>query len=156
MKNKKNIYFLLPAVLLIWGFLGYRIFSPVQTNTTHTNLAITDIVFKPNAFKESAPFTIKANYRDPFLGTTAAIKPKVTFKPQQLSKLPFPQVIYKGVVSSSNRQEVFIVNIDGKQYFFKKYQTHQGVKLISSNSKSITLKFQGQQQTFPLANKASL
>jgi len=156
MKNKKNIYFLLTAVLLIWGLLGYRLFSAVQPNNASANLAVSDISFEPNKFKESKPFTIRADYRDPFLGTIATIKrknKKRTKKRKVLPLQPFPQIIYKGLVSGqNNKQQVFIISIDGKQHFFKKNQSFQGVQLRNGNIKSITLKFQGQQQSFSIVN----
>ena len=153
MKNKKNIYFLLPAVLIIWGLLGYRIFSTVQPNNTSNNLTTSQVVFKPNEFKESKPFIVNLDYRDPFLGTTTTVKKtknklKIKAKPQP--KKPFPQIVYKGVVSGTTNQ-VFIISIDGKQYFFKKNQMHNEIKLISGTSKSVSLKFQGQQQIFQIA-----
>ena len=68
MKNKKNIYILLPAVILIWGLLGYRIFSGLKpSNTAEEKLTVR--AFKPQELKESEPFTISTDYRDPFLGT---------------------------------------------------------------------------------------
>jgi len=156
MRNKKNIYFLLPAVLLIWGLLGYRLFSAVQPNNTSTDLVTSDISFEPNKFKESEPFTIMTNYRDPFLGTitTANRKNKKSTNKRKSQPIePFPQIVYKGLVSSqNNKQQIFIIGLDGKQHFFKKNQSINGVKLRKGNAKSISLKFQGQQQTFSIAN----
>jgi len=156
MKNKKNIYFLLPAVLIIWGLLGYRIVSAAKPNKANTNLATSDIVFKPNEFKESESFTIEVDYRDPFLGTTLQTQKSTTnrlVKTTQEPTQPFPQIVYKGVVSGQgNKQQVFIVSIDGKQYFFKKNQRFKNVQLRKGNAKSVALKFQGQQQTFSINN----
>lgn len=151
MRSKKNIYFLLPAALLIWGLLVYRIFLAIQPVNASTNSIVLNGVFKPAKFVESEAFTIKADYRDPFLGSinTKKPRPKTQLKTKPQPKKPFPQVTYKGVVSGNN-SKVFIVSIDGKQYFFKKYQTQNNMKLINGSSKSVTLRFQGQQQTFLL------
>lgn len=156
MKNKKNIYFLLPAVLLIWGLLGYRIFSAVQPIDTSTNLKLSENAYQPTSFKETETFTIKVDYRDPFLGATLNTQKstaKRSVKTAQEPTQPFPQIVYKGVVSGQgNKEQVFIISIDGKQFFFKKNQTFNGVQLRNGSVKSITLKFQGQQQSFPINN----
>jgi len=156
MKNKKNIYFLVPAVLLIWGLLGYRVFSAVQPTVTSTDLELSENAYQPTSFKEAETFTIKVDYRDPFLGTTSKTqKPtrKRSITTVQKPAQPFPQIVYKGVVSGQgNKEQVFIISIDGKQFFFKKNQTFNGVQLRNGSVKSIRLKFQGQQQTFPIGN----
>ena len=103
MKNKKNIYFLLPAVLVVWGLLGYRIFSAVQPKSINTDLNASQLAFTPHNFKESESFTIKADYRDPFLGTINKVHKKPKKRPkaktEQEPKKPFPQIHYKGLVS---------------------------------------------------------
>jgi len=155
MKNKKNIYFLLPAVLLVWGLLGYRIFSSVNPTNKRQQTIATFNSFKPQLLQESETFIINTNYRDPFLGTFAQNKitksKKVT---NTISKKPtasFPSIIYKGLVSPNGKQQqVFLINIDEQQYFFKKYNTHNEVKLLRGSNKQVVLKFQGQQQTFQL------
>ena len=155
MKNKKNIYILVPAVLLVWGILGYRIFSTIKP-TINTQQTITAIMlFKTTTLEENTQFTINTNYRDPFLGKLPkkqAIKSKKVQKPiVKTPKIPFPTITYKGLVSGKkNKSQVFLISINGQQYFFKKSTSHSLVKLIRGTTKEVTLIFQEQQQTFPI------
>ncbi len=155
MKNKKNIYILAAAVLLVWGILGYRIFSTIKptVNAQQTTTAI--VQFKATTLQENTQFIINTNYRDPFLGELSkkqAIKSKKVQKSiAKTPKKPFPTTIYKGLVSGKkNKSQVFLITINGQQYFFKKNISYSQVKLIRGTAKEVTLKFQGQQQTFPI------
>ena len=150
MKNKKNLYLLLPAVLLIWGLVGYQIFSTIHPAKTSTPTTIT--LKKPQApTQKTANFTINTNYRDPFLGKIPPQKKTKTHTKKTIQNTPttpFPKIIYKGLVSrKSGNHQIFLITIDGQHYFFKKRATHAKVKLIRGNNKKITLQFQGKQQT---------
>ncbi len=155
MKNKKNIYILLTAVMAVWGVLGYRIFSTVNPNKEKQQIASVSNNFKPQQLQESESFTISTDYRDPFLGTLSQKKvatPKKRIKTiSKKYKLPFPAIVYKGLVSGKVKsQHVYLINIDGQQYFFKKDSTYKEVKLLRGSNKQVVLRFQGQQQTFVL------
>ncbi|MCF6347007.1 MAG: hypothetical protein L3J20_01745 [Flavobacteriaceae bacterium] len=156
MKNKKNTYILLTAVLLVWSILGYRIFSTVNPNKEKRQTVIASNSFKPQLVKESETFTINTDYRDPFLDKLSKKKvvkaKKVIRTTRKTPKTPFPAIIYKGLVSSKRKQQqVFLINIDGQQYFFKKNNTHKEVKLLRGSNKQVVLRFQGQQQSFSIA-----
>jgi len=156
MKNKKNIYILLTAVLLVWGILGYRIFLTVNPNNNKQQTAVASKSFKPQQLQELETFTINTDYRDPFLGSFSQKKSTKPKKPTKVivktSKIPFPAIIYKGLVSAKGKQQqIFLINIDGQQYFFMKNNTHKEVKLIQGSSKQVVLRFQGKQQSFAIA-----
>ena len=155
MKNKKNTYILLTATLLVWGVLGYRIFSTVNPSNKKQQIALVSNSFKPQLGQESEEFIINTNYRDPFLGRLSKkkiVKSKKTTKViTKTPKVPFPSIIYKGVISEKgNKGQVFLINIDGQQFFFKKNSTHKEVKLLRGDAKQVILKFQSQQQAFVL------
>jgi len=155
MKNKKNTYILLTAVLLVWGLLGYRIFSSVRPVTKlHQELA-TRAQFKPQQTKEVETFTIHTNYGDPFLGTLTQkniAKPKTTRNTiSKKPKAPFPTIIYKGLVSSKKKnQQVFLISINGQQCFFKKNSTQKKITLLRGTAKEVVLRFEGRQQSFAI------
>ncbi len=155
MKNKKNIYILAAAVLLVWGILGYRIFSTIKPTINTQQTATTTAQFKPSTLQENTQFTINTNYRDPFLGELSkkqAIKSKKAQKSiVKTPKILFPAITYKGLVSGKkNKSQVFLITINGQQYFFKKNTTHNTVKLIRGTTKEVILTFQRQQQTFQI------
>jgi len=144
---------LLAAVLLVWGILGYRIFTSFSPKDTSQQELAETTQFKPQELQEASSFTINTNYRDPFLGTLVQKKTKTRKKRIVVKKsnIPFPKIIYKGLVSSKGKKkEVFLITIDGQQYFFKKNTVLQGVKLLRGNRKEIVVKFEGQQQSFTI------
>ena len=150
MKNKKNLYLLLPAVLLVWGLVGYQIFSTIHPTKTSTPTTIT-LKKLQTPTQKTANFTINTNYRDPFLGKKSPQKKakKITKKTiQNTPTTPFPKIIYKGLVSrKSGNHQVFLITIDGQHYFFKKRATHAKVKLVRGSDKKVILQFQGKRQT---------
>mgnify|MGYP006921595930 CR=1 FL=1 len=156
MKNKKNIYILLPAVILIWGVLIYKIIRGLNPSLSFAQSAVISKTFKPEKLKESQSFTIRADYRDPFLGTTEKKKKKIITKKKNIAtvkdeSIPFPQIIFKGVVTpKGNNEEVFLIIVNGQQHLFKKKSTYDGVTLLLGNNKQVTLQFQDQKQSFPL------
>lgn len=156
MKNKKNIYFLVPTVLFIWGIIGYRIIktiNPAPKTIVTTNIAVH---FKPNKVNATVPYTINPNYRDPFLGKITSPKKKtkkVATKPRVTKKeVVFPKIIYKGVVSpkTAKNPPIFLVQINGEQNLLKLKGEAQQVSLISGNEKEVVLEYKRKRQTFSI------
>lgn len=149
MKSKKSIYILLPLVLLIWGILGYRLFSFFGNDETevqeNSNFQVQNIDYK-------APDSIKivVDYRDPFTGklssgnnnenTNSVIrKPKSenTILEKQEIK---PVIVYRGLVSDTkDKNKVFMFSVDNKTYLLERGQTENDIKVISGDAKQITL-----------------
>ncbi len=155
MKNKKNIYLLLPVVLIIWGLLGYRVYTSLSPTDTVIQDNLPTTQFKPQEIVATETFTISTDYIDPFLGEvskkskviTKKSNKKVTATPQS----PFPTIVYKGVVAATGKKEqVFIISINGKQYFFKKNNTKNEVKLVRGMATEVVVQFQNQKRTFPI------
>jgi len=153
MKNKKNIYFLLPLVVIIWGLIAYKIFSGLKPSTFNEKVIQTNKQFIPKIVKQTETFKIDSNYRDPFLGTIKKKKTAVrkTGKSVVKKTVVFPIVIYKGIIAPKNRNEkVFIIVVNGKQYLFKRNSVFDNVKLLSGTTHEVVLQFQNNRQTFPL------
>lgn len=155
MKRKKNIYFLVAAVIIVWGILGYKLMTGFNVTTNNADV-ITTAQFKASKpDKKSETFSIKNDYRDPFLGllenkNIGNLKPK---KIPQVKKemIPFPIVVYVGYIAPKDKNEkVFLVAINGQQHIFKINTLINEVKLLSGNSKEITVQFQHQKKSFQL------
>ncbi|MCK5677019.1 MAG: hypothetical protein KAH72_00895 [Flavobacteriaceae bacterium] len=152
MKSKRNIYVLLSAVILLWGFIGYRIFASISSSKK-TNTVIAKIEkFQPKNTTAKEAYVIQANYRDPFLGTIVKSKKKtISIPKQKKEKVVFPTIEYKGVFSSSlKKNTVYLIVIKGKQEIFKIKEVHQEVKLLQGNKEKIIVKYQKEKQTFYL------
>jgi len=152
MKNKKNIYILLPIVLFVWGAVLYQIVSFTKSDTISFKEKNSEFIIKPLKISERQKFTINVNYRDPFLGKmyatqkTAKIKtrsyPNKPVKP--IDVLVWPTILYKGMISDTkDKKKVFILIIDGKNHFMKIGETENDVFLKTGDRESVYVKYKG-------------
>lgn len=160
MKNKKNIYILLPIVLFIWGIVIYQFFSFTTPDDTLANTT-TEFSIKPFTIKERTPFSINVAYRDPFLGKMYATPMtntnhkkstvnKKTVKPEET--IVWPSILYKGTISDSKQKNsLFILVIDGHNYYMKKGDTENEVLLKDGDKESIYVKYKGNLNLIMLA-----
>lgn len=152
MKNKKNIYILLPLVLIVWGAVLFQFLSftngeeIVDTNNP-------ELVLKPLKFNKRQSFTIDVNYRDPFLGKmfveNTGIKTIGTGKKTAKSKSPkeeliWPTILYKGLISDTkDKTKIFVLIINNKNYYMKVGDTEEDVFLKSGDNEAIYLRYKG-------------
>lgn len=147
MKNKKNIYILLPIVLGIWGMVIYRLFS-FSNPDTNIPATASNFTFKPIEVKARDTFSIDVNYRDPFLGKMYSndVQKKNTSHVPKVKKdtLIWPNIIYKGLVSDSKeKKKVFLVSINGQTYFMNEKTTEQEVTLKKGDRNTIEVLYKG-------------
>jgi len=153
MKNKKNIYFLVPAVLLIWGFISYKIYATLNLENDALIVDNNDIEFKPEKIKEVEKFTIKADYRDPFLGKLFTNKtPKKSIKKRVKPIVEFPKITYNGMIfpKEADRLTLFLIMVNNKQQFLSVGKQVDGVKLLKGNNKEITISFKNNKKTISI------
>lgn len=154
MKNKKNIYILLPIVLGIWGMVIYRLFS-FSNPDTNIPATASNFTFKPIEVKARDTFSIDVNYRDPFLGKMYSndVQKKNTSHVPKVKKdtLIWPNIIYKGLVSDSKeKKKVFLVSINGQTYFMNEKTTEQEVTLKKGNRNTIEVLYKGKKNKIGL------
>lgn len=66
LKGKKSIYVLLPINLIIWGYIGFKIYSAMNEEEGFIPQEYT--ISKTKLMKEdSTHYTLSLNYKDPFL-----------------------------------------------------------------------------------------
>lgn len=143
---------LLVAVIGIWGFIGFRIVLALNPELPKPEPKVFSVNFNPKAPIKLDTFSIHKVKRDPFLGTlqkttTPVVKQNITYK----STLQWPMITYNGLIKSqSTADQIFVVNINNKQYLLKKGQTMDSVVLINGNHKTITLRYRNHKKTFNL------
>ncbi|WP_276381606.1 hypothetical protein [Flavobacterium sp. H4147] len=151
MKNKKNIYILLPLVLFVWGAVLFQVFSFTNSDDV---LPVNNPEFniKPLKVTKRETFAININYRDPFLGKMytleSAPKPKVSQSAPKTAKQPealvWPNIIYKGVIADSKgKNTIYMLIIDNKNYYMKIGDTENEVFLKSGDKESVYVKYKG-------------
>ena len=150
MTKQQKTYFLLIVVLLIWGVIGYQTFSKLNTDQENTATVEMPKKYIPKKIKKDKPYTIKADYRDPFLGKTKNRKKNKSVNKSLNKKpaIPFPEVIYNGIVAGSTK--AYTITINGKQELLKIGETFQDIKLVKANSEKITVRNNGITKTIQL------
>jgi hypothetical protein len=151
-KHKTKTYILIVLVLGIWGIIGYKIMSAANPTTPKVGPNTFGVSFNPKLKTEQDTFSIQVAQRDPFLGTLLTkkkTKQKKTLKKPKAAPFVWVPIIYHGnIAKQDHKNEVFIISISGQQYLIKQEQVIKDVKLISGNSKSITVNYKGQRKVF--------
>lgn len=143
MKNKKTAWILLPAVLSIWGFLGWKLYDAMKDDAPVTADSDT-ITFAPEE-KQVVPDTYQLllDYSDPFLTTSKPVRksdPKLnhhtpkqtTPKTETMAVAQWPEIRYAGLVKSPKDGKVVgFLTINGTSHFVKNGDV---VELISVKS----------------------
>lgn len=151
MKNKKNIYILLPIVLLVWGAVLFQLFSFTKSDEIIT-ANNSELTIKPLKFNKRQTFNIDINYRDPFLGkmytADTSPKPKGNGSAPKVAKsketLVWPIILYKGLISDTkDKNKIFMLIIDNKNYYMKIGDTENEVFLKSGDKESVYVKYKG-------------
>lgn len=140
------------AVLIVWGIVGYRIYSSLNPDVpeiTNQDIAFT---FNPKKSVEVDTFSIQIMNRDPFLGTIKQKQNTTTNRNTTTSpQLQWPQLSYGGVIKKQNTTtQVFVVNINNNQYLLKKGQSVDEVTLLNGNSKEIVVRYKSYNKTIAL------
>jgi len=155
LKGKKGLYILLPIVVFVWGAILYQIvdaFSdddPIVEDTTQISFATVQS-------KEREKFTIRDVERDPFLGTMyrpKKVTPKNPNPTPKKTKTVWPQIRYKGLVSTQNNSSsIFLIEINGADQLMKRNDSFSEVKLIKGSSNTITVRYKGITKKFQILN----
>lgn len=165
MKNKKNIYILLPIVLFIWGIVIYQFFSFTTPEDGLIENTSAELNIKPFKVKERTAFSINTAYRDPFLGKTYADPTAITnsthkkntaarHKKQtaQEESIVWPSIHYKGTISDSKQKnKLYIMVIDGQNFYMKKGDTQNEIFLKDGDKESVYVKYKGELNLIMLA-----
>jgi hypothetical protein len=159
-KNKKQIYILLPVVLLVWGLIGFRIYKAMSGGSDETVVYQTGPQFVEKTSDTIAVYKLKLDYVDPFLkkrntyvagGTgltnpSKRVKPKVKVK-KTVIPLRWPVINYKGLIQKTKGDvSLYILEIDGVSHFLSVGDEQQQLKLLRADADSIRLEFQGKEK----------
>jgi len=150
LKNKKVLYILFPAVILIWGIVIYKI---VDTFSDEPESVKTSLKFVKTQFAEVQrdTFSLMPITKDPFLGIRYTKTQNITKQKifRNKSEIEWPEVAYLGLVSGTEKREkIYIIQINEEQYLLETGDIVGDIKLISGNSRSVKLSYKGQKEYF--------
>lgn len=141
MTKQQKTYILLLIVIVVWGIIGYQIFNQLNNQEDSISLKKEKLVYIPKERIEHKNYSVKANYRDPFLGKLPVNKKRKTKKIVK-ETIPFPSVIYNGIIDGGAKKS-YIITVSGKQEILKPNTSFKGVTLLNATNKSATVKFKG-------------
>ncbi len=152
MNKKKRTSYLLLLVVLIYATVAVRFFLLKDDGDT-IDLTIQPVGnFKPITYTVDKEFTIRNDYRDPFLGTLPS-KKKVTSvstskTTQAIIAIPFPEIHYMGIVADAkSNKKILSIRIDGVEYVVRIGDEVKEVRILSGNEERITVSHNGVRKT---------
>lgn len=151
MKNKKLSWILLPAVLSIWGMIGWKVYAAINGDdeTFSENSPQTEIHKDTSAVPED--YTLSLNYRDPFFEPRPqpkAVSTNVKKTETQSVKNSAPQitqwpsVAYGGLVrqTQSGKTVGFLI-VNGSSHFVNGGDVAGELTVVKMWSDSVEVKF---------------
>jgi hypothetical protein len=151
-KNTKT-YLLLAVVALIWGIICVKVFNWMPKDEVSQPVNVV-AAFIPKEQKKKDSFKIKANYRDPFLGTltketTKTVKTKGI--KSKTEETPAIVIQYTGFITDTDsKQKIFFITINGQQRLMKVNERVEGIRLLSGNSEKVQILCNSRKQYYPL------
>jgi hypothetical protein len=147
MKNRKMLYLLFPAVILIWGFVVYNILSHIRSSDiSYEEMKIPMI--NSSLTNDSNQYTLIANYRDPFYTGSIANKDESQDHIKSIEARPteqpviWPAIEYLGLIIN-NKKYLGLLKINNVNQLMMESENRSDVKLIKLYSDSVILNFQG-------------
>ena len=151
MSKQTKTYLLLGVVLVIWGVIGFKVVNTLSPNE-EPQIVQKQAMDIPKATIKKDTFTLYANYRDPFLGTTQSPKKKIKKTVSKKVDTPKKNIVYSGMVSQSGSgSSLFFVTVDGQQHIMSANQEIEGVRLLSGNASRIRIRYNGMHETITLS-----
>lgn len=159
MANKRLLYLLIPAVVIIWGLIAMQITKRLKKNDPY--IALENFHSQKSSRMDSVTFKLEANYRDPFLGMVnnadnnvkkIVSKKDTKNKPvdfivlQQINET-FSQVSFGGLIEGGRPYSLGLFNIKGKRYLLQKGQQVDDVIIAAMYKDSSRLYFKGAYKT---------
>lgn len=165
MKNKKLTYVLVPAVILVWGLIFYRIFFN-QEKSDPMNTYRSDKSLNDTASAEQNDFQLSFHYTDPFLKNIYVPKEteqqvrvfdarpdksnqrRIVQPRTRTKRIIWPEIVYNGIISDSSLKKLGLISIDKKNVLVNEGVTVQNIVVFGLYRDSVNLIFENDTQTF--------
>lgn len=122
---------LLPAVLSIWGFLGWKLYAAMREDPAAVHVQSNDSINYSVEHLVPDTYQLLLDYPDPFLGsgkvvttsnrsTAPASTPPVHVEPAIAPATTWPEIRYAGLVKSpKDGKTVGFISVDNVSFFVK-------------------------------------
>lgn len=152
MKSKTTLWILIPAVLGIWGAIGWQVYAAMKGDDDNVG-AVHGSPFTVPGSPAAIPdtFSLLLDYPDPFAVQSA--KPKVNVKAQSQITQPktaalvpeptqWPNIVYSGLVKQpSGGKMLGFLSVNGVSYFVKEGDEVGGVRVDNIAANQITVQW---------------
>lgn len=150
MNNKKTKYVLLPLVLLLWGYIAYRIFEQVNPEIEIEN----SVRPRLNPMVESKAedtYKLLLDYPDPFLKHIRIKKEKAEKEKQQtivnrVYAWNWPNMNYGGCIQNKNKM-VGLLQLNAKHLLVQEGKTYEKFIIEKLYADSIVIKRETEKRT---------
>lgn len=160
-KNKKLTYFLICAVVVVWGVILHRVFfskSEEDYKIKESNAVIKHEPYDQYVIKEDT-FKLALNYRDPFLGEVVPVaEPKlegtttikqVSFSPPPVAKplVDWSVIKYSGyIINPITKKTVCIITVNGNERMLAEGESFAGAQLLKNKKDSVLISWKGKEK----------
>ena len=136
-------YVLLIVVAIIWGYIFYKFFSDVKSNNDTIYYRNEPMLMPLVEDSIDTKFTLKANYRDPFLGNFLKLNPSYKGNKARKAKItpnvtiPLPAITFLGLITNNQeKRKIGMLQINGVNHMVKQNDKIDDltVKLITKDS----------------------
>jgi hypothetical protein len=148
MKNKGTTVLLTIVLLIVWGTIGYKIYS----NTHSSDAVVTTglpVHFSPPKMEESEDYSLSLEYDDPFIAKKKEKKELEKCKVGN-NQVNWPDIKYKGCIYHG-KSVMGIVDINGKSFFVRKGDNAENIRIVNIHKTTLDVIFNNERKSF---NKA--
>jgi len=151
-KNKKTLYFVVPALLVIWGIIFYKVFNALNPQDDLI-VPVSQNLNTQTHIEKSDTFSIYTDYPDPFLSGS----PKQRISEEESQEInvpkqspivpikqvtPWPAISYSGMIKNqkSNKQ-LALIQINGKENIAASGTSLEGITIQRIFKDSVEVSF---------------
>jgi len=147
MKNKGTTVLLTIIFFVVWGTIGYKLYS-----NTHSSDAVVPtglpVHFSPPKMEESEDYSLSLEYDDPFVSKKT--EKKVDKESNTINQVNWPDIKYKGCIYHG-KSKMGIVEIHGKSCFVRKGEIVEKIKIVNVYKTSLDVIFNNERKSFKTA-----
>jgi len=158
MKNKKMLYVLVPAVILIWGAVVFSIFSHIHNPDTSFEHYSSPAYSKVSE-SDSSKYQLIANYRDPFNAGMKNSSEDEISEQEKLNKIQkmnqqvnWPNIEFLGKISH-NKKWVVLLKVNNSNILMQEGDEKLNIKLLKMYNDSVLLNFQKDKRVFVISRR---
>lgn len=147
MKNRKLLYILLPAVVIIWGLILVKVLSWMNGDKQEQAISVS---LPPGRGSNAVPdtFSLQLNYADPF--TLQPVFRGSEQYPGTVVKavIKWPDVMHFGTLTTGKHRTQFAtLQINGVVRLMKPGDTCCGIQLMKVKCNAVVLRYHGSERT---------